>query len=389
MLDKMRLLTIVEALTVTGPVKPMLMFSPLASAGVPGYPPVIHSLMTTRRTAPSDRDPLYIAVKDAGIAYFAIPEAFAFDPRVLGRMNAAIRAVAPDLIETHDSKSHFLQWVLRRLHSDLRRIPWVAFHHGYTQTSWKMSLYQQLDRMSLPAADQVVTLCKPFEALLAGRGVDPKRLHVISNTVTPRAKPSEADIRAARERLNATPDSIVLSTVGRLSAEKAQIDLLRAFAQVLERSPGVDLKLAIVGDGPERALLEREAASLGSKVAFTGQVSDPWPLFHASDIFVLPSHSEGSPLVIFEAMAAEIPIVSTAVGGVPEVLSHEKTALLVPPQRPLELAEAIARLVRDAELRRTLGAAAANELSRYTPGAYARQLLGIYEAARKARLDRI
>jgi glycosyltransferase involved in cell wall biosynthesis len=169
--------------------------------------------------------------------------------------------------------------------------------------------------------------------------------------------------------------------VGRLSREKAHIDLLEAFKRLSESNPEISSKLIIVGDGPERARLETAAKSLGCKerVIFAGHVSDVRTFYVTADVFVLPSHSEGSPNVLLEAMAANLPIVATAVGGVPEMVENNESALLVPPNDPPSIAGAIARLLTDEELvlRLTTNAATLVD-TRYTPENYVRSVVEIY-----------
>src|SRR6266852_6782237 len=132
----------------------------------------------------------------------------------------------------------------------------------------------------------------------------------------------------------------MILAVGRLSKEKAQIVLLRAFKNLSETHGEINARLVIVGDGPEREPLEAAAASLGlsDRVVFTGQVNNVQVYFAAADVLVNPSHSEGSPYVLLEAMAAGLPIVATAVGGVPEMVENNETALLVPASDPCALA---------------------------------------------------
>jgi glycosyltransferase involved in cell wall biosynthesis len=379
---RIRLLSIVEATSVTGPVKPLLMFSALARAGVGAHPPVDHRVVTTRRpalmNAPGDKDLLRNAAAAAGVDFAVVPERRAGDPRVAPLMRDAIRAFRPHILESHDSKSHFVVWLLRLRYADIRAIPWVAFHHGYTRTSFRVRLYQQLDRVSLRHATRVNTLCKPFARQLSDRGVKPARINVLTNAVTERSAPDAATIRELRASLNALPEDCVLLAVGRLSREKGMDDLLDAFAHA-SRASKAPLRLVIAGDGPERGRLETRAGS--DRIHFLGHVTDPWPLYHAADAFVLPSHSEGSPLVIFEAMAAGLPIVATAVGGVPEVLTNDVTALLVEPRNVSQLAAGLVRLADDPALRTSLASAARAALRRHSPEAYSGQLLGIYDAA--------
>src|SRR5204863_4056449 len=117
-------------------------------------------------------------------------------------------------------------------------------------------------------------------------------------------------------------------------------------------NPDLRCKLVIVGDGPERDRLESAAARSGvsQRIIFAGQVADVQTFYAIANVFVLPSHTEGSPNVLLEAMAANVPIVATAVGGVPEIVENEESALLVPASDPAALLAAIARLLADAEL---------------------------------------
>jgi glycosyltransferase involved in cell wall biosynthesis len=142
-------------------------------------------------------------------------------------------------------------------------------------------------------------------------------------------------------------------------------------------------KLLIVGEGPERERVEAAARSLGleASVVFAGHASDVRPFYALADVLALPSHSEGSPLVLLEAMAAGVPVVATAVGGVPEVATDGETALLVPPHDPSAIANALARVLSDATLARSLAErAAAHVAERFSPEARARALVRIYDA---------
>jgi glycosyltransferase involved in cell wall biosynthesis len=371
----MRLLSIVEATSVTGPVKPLLMFSRLARSGVDGRAAIQHSLLTTQR-AGTDNE-LLRAARAQGLAVDVVPERFPFDPRVLARMAQDIRQRAPDIVETHDFKSHFLFAALRSARA-IGANRWVAFHHGYTRMSHRVRAYQQLDRLSLRHADRVVTLCRPFVEQLVARGVRRDRIEVISNAVTPQARPSPATLGALRESLGLTESDRVVVSVGRLSREKGHAELIEAFRLLLERGQCGNCRLLLVGDGGERAALQSRAAALGERVLFAGHQADPWPYFCIGDVFVLPSHTEGSPLVLFEAMAAGLPIVATSVGGVPEVVEDQRTALLVPAMDVIRLADSIDRLLENRAAGDALGTAAQRALSAFSPAAYAARLLGVY-----------
>jgi glycosyltransferase involved in cell wall biosynthesis len=191
-----------------------------------------------------------------------------------------------------------------------------------------------------------------------------------------------------RTRLGIAHGERVVLTVGRLSREKAHIDLLAAYKLLQDTNPAIASKLIIVGDGPERARLEAtvDAQGLKEHVIFAGQVSEVQVFYAAADVVVLPSHSEGSPNVLLEAMAASLPIVATAVGGVTEVVKTEESALLVPAQDPNALAAAIARVLTDQDLAsRLITKSAALIAERFTPPKYVRALVEIYREVIDAR----
>ncbi len=137
----------------------------------------------------------------------------------------------------------------------------------------------------------------------------------------------------------------------------------------------------IVGDGPERAQLERLSARLGIQdaVRLVGYQRDVTAYYDASDVFALTSHSEGSPNVLLEAMDAELPIVATAVGGIGEMIVDGQHGLLVPRGDIVEIARGIAALLGDSDLRRTLTVAARQSLAAYSPEEYYAGVRSLFE----------
>jgi glycosyltransferase involved in cell wall biosynthesis len=149
-----------------------------------------------------------------------------------------------------------------------------------------------------------------------------------------------------------------IAVIANLRREKAHDVLVDAAPEILSRVP--DARFEIVGGGPERDALIARARSLGVASAFTfhGHCDDVPKRLREADVFVLPSRSEAFPNAILEAMAAGLPIVATAVGGIRELVEHERTGLLVPPDDPARLAAAICRVLDRPALAVTLGAAA-------------------------------
>jgi glycosyltransferase involved in cell wall biosynthesis len=159
----------------------------------------------------------------------------------------------------------------------------------------------------------------------------------------------------------ATAPPLMLS-VGRLKAPKDFWTLVSAMASL----PSGSCRLRIAGDGPERAALSEEIHSLGldGAVELLGDRNDIVDLLRESHLFVLSSRSEGMPMSVLEAMASGVPVVASAVGGIPELVVDEESGLLVEPGDPQPLAAAIARVISDAELRQRLATAGYERASR-------------------------
>ncbi|HUG30640.1 MAG TPA: glycosyltransferase family 4 protein [Candidatus Limnocylindria bacterium] len=147
----------------------------------------------------------------------------------------------------------------------------------------------------------------------------------------------------------------IVGVVARLEPEKGHPTLLDAWPAVLAAVPNA--QLLIVGEGSQRELLEAQARSLGQSVTFTGRRDDVPAVTAALDVAVLPSYREAQGLSILEAMALSRPVVASAVGGIPEMIEHGRTGLLVPPRDPDALAASIIRLLTDHPYADTLGRA--------------------------------
>jgi glycosyltransferase involved in cell wall biosynthesis len=369
-----KVLAFLEASTVSGAVKPVLEFARKAAPCEAGCE-VSLSLALYARDGQENQLGDYL--RESGLSVESIYEKHAFDLGVLLQLRKLSNRLHPDIIWTNNTKSHFLI-CLSGLHRSAR---WVAFHHGYTKEARRTAIYNQLDRISLLHANRVVTVCNAFAEELQHKGVPSDRIRILRNPVRESPPVPEETKSKIRAELGVENKSVLLS-VGRLSFEKGHRDLLRAIGALrAERGEAFKSHLVIVGDGRERGTLQQLCSelALGDCVSFVGQQPDVAPYYSIADMCILPSHSEGSPNVMLEAAAAGVPIVATAVGGIPEVLSHEVNALLVPRQHIAELAMAIGRLQDDWLLRRQLVENGRKLLVQHSPTVYRRRLLGIFE----------
>lgn len=188
---------------------------------------------------------------------------------------------------------------------------------------------------------------------------------VLTHGIVLTDRPSEQDPVATRRALGLPDDAIVVITVANLRPEKDYRNLLRAAAIAIERDPRVHL--IAVGQGPLEAQIAEEHRRLGlaNRVQLLGYRTDVPQLLAASDIFVLASRTEGLPVAIMEAMAQGLPVVATAVGGVPEAVIDGRTGRLVPPGDSTALANALLELAADGGLRRDWGTNALEESTRF------------------------
>jgi len=323
----LRLLAIIEASTVTGPAKNLLQFAQMARVM-----DVDVTVATFHR--PGDPEIFMEAATRANVTVHRIEERGRFDRSVVAALQNVRRQLSPDLVQTHAVKSH----LLARL-AGLR--PWIAFHHGYTWPDLRARIYNQADRWSLRKAAAVLTVSQPFALELSRMGVSREQIHVIHNAIDRGWGGNKENAAQLRASLGIGEKKIIL-IVGRLSREKDHLTLLDAVREL-------PVHLLIVGEGPERGRIEEHVRATGREgsVTLIGQVPSAEPYYAIADIAVLSSLSEGSPNALLEAMAAGVPVVATTVGGIPEIVTNEESALLVPPGDREAMRAAIGRMLRE------------------------------------------
>jgi len=373
--ETIRVLALMEASSVGGPPKNLIEFAKRAKELREGLPRVELAIATFQRGA-GPPNAFVTAARGAGIEVFVLSEKRRFDSAPFAQLRSAVAAFKPDVIQSHNVKSHFF---VRRL-GLYRQFPWIAFNHGYTNTDWKDQAYNQFDRWSLRAACRVVTVCRAFAPIFEALGVAPDHIRIQHNSVRPFVAAPADVVERVKTELALDHRPVILS-IGRLSYEKGHADLLQAISIGVAKGTLRDVRVVLVGDGPEMESLKSAAIRLGiqDQVQFAGQRSDVRPYYSLATLLALPSHSEGSPNVVLESMAAGVPIVATSVGGVPEILTGEATGLLVPVRDPAAMAAGIERLLADPALRAHLAEAARDHVAaHYTPEAHCRSLISLY-----------
>jgi glycosyltransferase involved in cell wall biosynthesis len=370
-MTRIRLLALIESRIISGPARNLIEFIPLGrSVG-------IETIVATFLRGESENF-FTKSLKDLSIPMLPVYEHGPYDLSTIQKLKRLVCKVKPDIFQTHAVKSHFLT----RLSGLPHEIPWIAFHHGYTSTSWRTGFYNELDRWSLKAAAQVVTVSRASREQLRTRGVNVSKIRVIHNAVSAGYQAENLDTScfgALRASLGIPAGQKVILSVGRLSKEKDQEFLVEALSELRGRfSP----HLLIVGDGPERKAIIKRVRLLGltNRVTITGLQEHVGAFYSLADVVVISSRSEGSPNVLLEALAVGVPLIATAVGGIPEMVKHGEHALLVQHGNTSQMADCIARILAEKDVAQSLvenGKMLVQE--KFSPAGRARTLSDMYE----------
>ncbi len=286
---------------------------------------------------------------EIGIPVFSLEREKGFSPELGRRIAALASEQGADVLHCHHY-SPFVYGAVARLWQPLR----VVFtEHGRAHDgppSWKRKFANQVFGR-IPASIHAVS--EDLKRHLVKEGFAPDRIDVIYNGIDPGGRPTAAEREAARAALGCAPTELVIGAVGRLDPVKDLPTLLEAFARVT--SAHATARLVLIGDGPERARLESlvHERDLGGRVSLAGYRRDVRALLPGLDLYVNSSIFEGVSLTILEAMAAGLPVVATAVGGTPEVVSDGVTGRLVPARQPMTLAHAISTLLSNQTMARS------------------------------------
>jgi glycosyltransferase involved in cell wall biosynthesis len=299
-----------------------------------------------------------------GVRPIVIPDIvgeFSLGPRelcALVRLYRVMRQVRPDVVHTHTAKAGFLG----RLAARLARVPVVVhtFHghvlHGYYSPR-KSQLLRRMERALAHLTDRIIAVSEHVKRDLVGHGVAPaERIEVIPLGLELDPFLHSAPCRGAfRRELQLNGVARVVGIVGRIFPIKNHHLFLEAASLVAREEPTA--RFVIVGDGPLRAELERQAQATGlaDRAIFTGWRRDLPGIYADMDVLAVTSHNEGTPVSAIEAMAAGCPVVATNVGGLPDLICDGETGYLVPPGDARAVATALLHLLHRPETARRMG----------------------------------
>lgn len=341
------------------------------------YDIVSHCLCVLDPRWASDEDGL------SRIAHTRIATHGRFDPSWVDPVAEQIRGFKPDLLMTHGFNAHFVAWIAQM--RSRTHIPVVCSYHGpyhpvNARTRMLGVVYERFtEHFFRRDASAVVTVAEHARQRLVERGVPQEKITVIPNAIEDRGTPaSRAEARALwRGRWGVKGSETLIGAIGRMDPVKGHAHLIAAFDTVAAVNP--DVRLVLVGDGPERNRLEDIASHsrFATRILFVGQMSRAAETLPAFDIYVLPSLSECHSIALLEAMCAGLPIIATAVGGNVETITNDCEGLLCPPADAHMIAISLLRLIQDRAFALSLGVAArARFLREFTQDAMMQKTAG-------------
>lgn len=280
-------------------------------------------------------------LRAAGVKVIGLGRKSRVDPRPWRRLVTELRHERVDVLHTHMFGSNLWGALL----GTLARTPVIVAHeHTWSFEGAPLRRFADREVIARAAGAMIAVSREDRRRMIEIERIPADRVRYIPNGAPPAVPPDGSDVRAELGIPAAAP---VIGSVGALRAQKAYPVLLEAVALLVGRQP--DLHVLIAGGGEERSLLEERIAALGLQrnVRLLGRRTDVPAVLRAVDVAVMSSDYEGMPLSILEYMAAGLPVVATRVGGVPDLVEHEVTGLLVEPRDPDGIAAAVATLLGD------------------------------------------
>ncbi|MBA2297030.1 MAG: glycosyltransferase family 4 protein [Actinobacteria bacterium] len=279
------------------------------------------------------------------------------------RLARLIREQRPQILHSHTAKAGTVGRLAALLAGDARPPIVVHTFHGHVLHGYfgplKSQAFRVLERLLGRMTTRLIAVSPQVRDDLVSLGVAPaEKFSVVRLGVELGERVRTQVVGAdARARLGIAPERFVVGWVGRMTGVKRTDDVLESLHRLRER--GVDAVLLMVGSGPDHDHVEQRASALGivRHCYFLGYQEDVSGWYQAFDALILPSANEGTPVVVIEALAAGCPVVATSVGGVPDVVREGVDGFLVPVGDVEQLAERLARLARDPELRARMGEA--------------------------------
>lgn len=285
--------------------------------------------------------------KRLNINYHEVEDRVQVDLKSINEIKGLLRLYNVNVLHTHGFKSDFYGWFLRKVH----QMKLITTTHGWNPTNTRERFFFFLDKKILKYFDSIIVVNQWQREHLISKGIAEERLALIHNGIDTNEFKTNGHGETCDRSNFSKQNDFTIGYIGRLSGEKGIETLLKSMKVLIGRHS--NLKLHIVGEGPLRKHLENYSNSLGlhHSVVFAGLINDIKKVYKHLDLLALPSETEGMPNVVLEALAMEVPVVATNVGGLPEIIKSGSNGILVEPRNVERLTGAIGSLIMDAKLR--------------------------------------
>ncbi|MGZ4134434.1 MAG: glycosyltransferase family 4 protein [Tumebacillaceae bacterium] len=275
------------------------------------------------------------------------------DFRAVRQLQQAMRREKFDIVHLHGAKAGYVGRLATRKVEARPPVVYTVHNHVLPRNAMLKRVMNSLERRLAPDADRVITVSHSLRREVCVRhGIAKEQAVTIHNGIDQMPPLSRQHARAI---LGCDSESrVLIGAIGRMVPEKGFDTLIDAFTVLLSR--GIDADLVLIGDGPNLSDYQHHAGKSGlPRIRFLGEVPNACRLLKGFDVIAQPSHSEGLGVVAIEAMLSGCPVVATSVGGLPEVVVHGETGLLVPPKDEFALADALELLIELKDWREQLG----------------------------------
>lgn len=261
-----------------------------------------------------------------GLTFHEVLEHTKLDLKNLREIHTLIQRYQVDILHARDYKTAVVGYLLSFFHPRMKLI--FTSHLWQDLDSLKMKFYTWLNIKALTRYHKIIAVSDDLKRYMIGRGIDERKIVTVHNAIDVDAWSRQRVTSTLREELALPPDAKLIGVVGRLRYEKDLPTTLQVAERVIRERP--DAYFLIVGDGPDKDALEQQAREMGLEdhVLFLGFRKDADNIYAGLDIFASTARTEGTPNTVLEAMAMDVPVVYTAVGGVPELVEDGKTGLL-------------------------------------------------------------
>lgn len=322
------------------------------------------------------RSALHDTLEDAGhrVVAFGVDRRLA-SPAIVPGLRRAMRRFGPDIVHSHEVVPALLGGLAARGASEAVRL--FHRHHGLTfgRHAIVSRAASRVNHATVAVSASAAGYAKALDRTAA------TRVLVAHNGVPDLAPVNRDDVLSLRGRFGVPEEGLTVGIIARLRPEKGHRVLFEAAHRLAHRSAR-PVRVVVVGDGPARDEFRGAARALGVSATFVGHQDELAPWYALSDVVAIPSFADACPRGALEALASGTPVVASDVDGLPELIQHERTGVLVPPGDADALASAIERLGKDPMQRQLLGEAARNDYEgRFTMAAMVDRWITAYDRA--------